>query len=88
MINPYLCINKIFREKNQKCLGCYFSTKTMKAIRYCLMNKNTYVMALLMIYENSGKYIGKVYRVLSCVVYTLIDNYVCIYYISCQTKTL
>ena len=88
MINPYLCINKIFREKIQKSLGCYFPTKTMKAIRYCLMNKNTYVMAIIMIYENSGKNIGKVYRVLSCVVYTLIDNYVCIDYLSCKLKTL
>ena len=28
------------------------------------------------------------YRVLSCVVYSLIDNYVCIDYLSCQLKTL
>ena len=28
------------------------------------------------------------YRVLSCVVYTLIENYVCIDYLSCQSKTL
>ena len=88
MINHYLHINRVFREQVQKSLGCYFSTKTMKAIRYCLLNKNTYVMALIMIYENSGKGIRKVYRVLSCVVYTLIDNYVCIYYLSCQPKTL
>ena len=45
-------------------------------------------MALIMIYENSGKYIRKVYRVLSCVFHTLIDNYACIYYLSCQPKTL
>ena len=55
MINPYLHINRIFREQVQKYLGCYFSTKTMKNIRYCLMKKNTSVMALIMIYENSGK---------------------------------
>ena len=28
------------------------------------------------------------YRVLSCVNYTLIDNYVCIDYLSCQSKKL
>ena len=30
----------------------------------------------------------KLYIVLSCVVYTLIYNYVCIDYLSCQSKTL
>ena len=30
----------------------------------------------------------KVCRVFSCVVYPLIDNYVCIYYLLCQSKTL
>ena len=28
------------------------------------------------------------FRALSCVVYTLIDNYVCIEYLPCQSKTL
>ena len=88
MINPYIHINRVFREQVQKGLGCYLSTKTMKAIIYFLLNKNSYVMALIMIYENSGKGIRKVYRMLGCVVYTLIDNYVCIYYLSCQPKTL
>ena len=60
----------------------------MKTIRGCLLKKNTYVMALIIIYETGGKDIRNVYRVLSCVVYTLIDNYVCIYYLLCQSKTL
>ena len=76
MIKPYLHINRIFREQVQKSLGCYFPTKTMKAIIYCLLNKNTYVMALIMIYENNGEIAKTLYRVISCVVYTLIENYV------------
>ena len=36
------------------------------------------------VYENNGEKPKKVYRVLSCVVYYLIDNYVFIGYISCQ----
>ena len=52
------------------------------------MKNNKSVMALIIIYENSGKDIIKVYGVLSCVVYNLIDNYVCIDYLSCQPKTL
>ena len=34
------------------------------------------------------KYPKKVHRVISCVVYSLIYNYVCIEYMSCQSKTL
>ena len=84
MINPSLHINRIFIEQFQKCLGCYFSINTIKTIRDCLLKKNKYVMALINIYENNGKYTRTVYRVLSCVVYTLIDNYVCIDYLLCQ----
>ena len=40
-------------------------------------------MALILIYETVGISIKKVFRVLSCVVYTLVDNYVCIDYLSC-----
>ena len=60
MINNFLYINRLFREQAQKCLGFSFYTKTMKNIRYCLLKKNISVMALIMIYENSGKAIGKV----------------------------
>ena len=49
------------------------------------MKKNTSVMALIMIYEINEE---KFYRVLSCVVFNLIDNYVCIDNLSCQSKTL
>ena len=65
IINPSLSINRVFREQVQKCLGFYFFINTMKTIRYCLLKNNTSVMAIILIYENSGKYIGKVYRVLS-----------------------
>ena len=74
MINPSLRVNRIFVEQVQNFLGCSFSTKTMKTIRDFLLKNNIYVMALMMIYETVGKDIRKVYRALSCVVYTLIDN--------------
>ena len=88
MMNHSININRVFREQVQKCLGCYFYTKTMKNIRDYLLKKNKYVMELKTIYENSGKDIITVYRVLGCVVYTLIEKYVCIDYLSCQSKTL
>ena len=88
MINPSLHIKRVFREKVQKFLGCYFSIKTTKKIRYCLLKKNKSVMELIINNENNGKDTIKMYRVLICVVYTLIDNYVCIDYLSCQSEIL
>ena len=68
--------------------GLLFSYQDNKTIRYCLLKKNISVMALIILYENNGKYTRKVYRVLGCFVYTIIDNDVCIDYLSCQSKTL
>ena len=45
-------------------------------------------MALIMIYETVGISIKNIFIVLSCVVYTIIENYVFIDYMSCQSKTL
>ena len=52
------------------------------------MKKNTSAMALIMIYENNAEIEKTVYIVLSCVVYTLIDNYICIEYLLFKSKTL
>ena len=88
IINPCLHINKMFKTQVEKCLGCSFYIETMQTIKKILMKKNTSVMALVMIDENVGMSINKLFRVLSCVVYTPMDNYVCIDYLLCQTKTL
>ena len=45
-------------------------------------------MALIMFYDNNGIKPKKVYRVLSCVIYSLVYNYFCTDYLSCQSKTL
>ena len=45
-------------------------------------------MELRMFYEKNGLKPKKVYRVLSCVVYSIVENYVCIDYLLCQSKTL
>ena len=60
----------------------------MKTSKNCLMKNNTSVMALIMIYENNGGIAKTVYIVFSFVVYTLIDNYVCIGYLSYQSIAL
>ena len=87
IINPSLNCNKAFRVQVEKCLSVSFHSRTIKK-RDCTKNNNTCVMTLIMIYDNNGGNAKKVYRVLSCVVYSLIDNYVCIEYLSCQSKTL
>ena len=81
MINPSLHFNKVFREKIEIFLSDTFHEKTMENIKDCLRKKNTFVMALRICYENNGVKPKRVYRVLSCVLYYLIDNYVFIDYI-------
>ena len=60
----------------------------METINDCLRKKNTCVMALIIVYENNGVNAKKVYRVLSCVIYSLIKHYVCMDYQLCESKTL
>ena len=84
MIKPSLNCNKVFTEQVEKWLRVSFHSRTMETIKYFLKNKNTCDMELTMIYENNGENAKKVYRVLSCVVYSLIDSYVCIGYLLCQ----
>ena len=84
MINNLLKFNNEFITQVEKCLGISFFIMKMKTIKNCLMKKNTSVMALIMIYENIGEIRKKRYRVLSRVIYNLIENYVCIDYLLCQ----
>ena len=57
---------------------------TMRTIKDFLMKKDTCVVALILFYKNNGEIPNKLYRVLSCVVYYLMENYVYIDYLSCQ----
>ena len=76
-------------EKNlKKCLRATFHENTMENIRHVMKKKDTCVISLIMFYDSKGKNPIKVYRALSCVLYYLIENYVFIDYLSCQSKTL
>ena len=59
-----------------------FGVITQHFIKSTLANNNTSVLALIMFYETRAD--KKYYRVLSCVIYTIIKNYVCIDYLACQ----
>ena len=86
MINPSLNCNKLFREKVENLLSFSYHKKALETIRDCLRKNNTCVMALMMFYDNNVEKPKKWYKVLICVVYSLIDNYVCIDYLSRQSK--
>ena len=65
-----------------------FGKTTQPIIRNNMKNKNTCVLALVMFYETRHKNATKAFIVLSCVIYTIIENYVFIGYISCQSNRL
>ena len=52
-----------------------------------VIKKNACVIALVMFYQNRTTNPKKVFRVLIFVLYSVIDNYVCIDYLCCQSKT-
>ena len=50
--------------------------------------KNTRVLALVVFYELGNINPGKIFKVLSCVIYTIIDRYVCIDYLGTEKKKI
>ena len=78
----------MFIEQVEKCLRSTFHKNTMENIRDVMRKKDTCVIALIMFYESKSKNPIKVYRVFSCVPYSLIKKYVCIEYLCFQSKKL
>ena len=85
MINPKLNINKAFREEVLKYMNTKFGQINQPHIRTTLTKNTTRVLALLMFYE-TRKYPKKSFEVFSCVIHTIISNYVCINYLAFQSK--
>ena len=78
----------MFIEQVEKWVRATFNENKIENIRYVMKNKDTCVIALIIFYESKGKAPIKVYMVLNCVLYSIINNYVCIEYLSFQYKTL
>ena len=53
MINTSLKFNKLFRVQVEKCLSSTYHERKMETIKYCLKKKNTFVMALILVYDNN-----------------------------------
>ena len=82
MIHPNLNINKAFREQVEKIIITIFGAITQNFIIATFSNKKTRVLTLQMLYETRAENIS--YKVLSCVIYTILKSYVCIDYLACQ----
>ena len=88
MFNPNLHPNKVFREQVKACLSNSFGADTNKNINKTLMKRNTRVIELVVHYEHGTINPGKMFKVLSCVIYTIIDRYVCIDYLGTEIKKI
>ena len=84
MINPGFNVNKSFREQVEKCMYTTFGEITQPFIKSTLAKKNTSVVALIVFYDTRADYPNKTFRVLSCVIYNITKNHVCIGYLACQ----
>ena len=88
MINPNLHVNKAFRYQVEKCMNTTFGALTQPLIKSTLYKNNSSVLALLMFCETRGLNPKKTFSVLSCVIYTIIGNYVCIDHLALQSKQI
>ena len=70
------------------CLGNTFSADTNKHNNKTLMNIYTRVLALIVFNELGTFNSRKMFKMLSCVIYTIIDRYVCIDYLGTETKEI
>ena len=86
-MNPNLNRNRSFKDQAKVCLKNTFGPDTNTHIAKTLP-KNTRVLALVIFYEIGKKIIRKLLRVLSCVIYTIIDKYVCIDYSGSEKSKL
>ena len=74
MMNPTLFKNRDFKEQVKVCFKNTFGPDTTSHINKILMKKNTRVLALVIFSESGKTIIRKLFRVLSCVIYTIINK--------------
>ena len=86
MINLNLNIKKAFKEQVETFMKKTFGAIRQLFIRAKLLKKKTRVLALIMFYDTRAYNPEKYFSVLSCVIYTIIKNHVCIDCLACQSK--
>ena len=80
--------NKAFKYQVKACFKNTFGKDTNYHINTILMKKNTRVLALVVFYELRNIHPRKMFKVLSCVIYTIINRYVCIDYLGTEKKKI
>ena len=88
MMNPTLYGNRAFKDQVKLFFKHTFGPYTNSHINKTLQKKNTIVLALVIFYESGKTIIRKLFRLLSCVIYTIIDKYVCIDYLGSEKSKL
>ena len=88
MCNTTLYKHKVFNDQVKSCLGKKFGADTKKYIKDILLRPNTRVISLIVNYEHGSLSTRKLFKVLSCVVYKIIDKYVCIDYLCTEKKKI
>ena len=83
MINPDFHGNKSIREQVDKSMNDMSVAITQPFIKNTFSKNNTSVLTLLMLHETRIMNPKKCFRALSCVIYTILNNYFCIDYLSC-----
>ena len=83
MINRKLNISKAFIEQMDKCIILLLVQSHNIFLETQKKKEKTRVFVLLMFYE-IRKNTKKAFKVLSCVIYTIINNNVCIDYLPCK----
>ena len=73
-----------FKDQVRVCFRKTYGPDTTSHINTILMKKNTRVIALVIFYEIGKTNPRKMFRVLSCVIYAIIDKYVCIDYLGTE----
>ena len=81
-------VNKVFIYQVEKYMYDTFGEITQHFIKATLSKENTSVFTLIMFYETGEENHRKYFKVLSCVIYTVIKNYVCIDYLAFKLDSL
>ena len=74
VIKPTLHVNNILREQVELFLIATLNQNTMEVIKGARRKKDICIIALIMFYMTKTNNPIKVYRVLSCVLYSFIEN--------------
>ena len=79
MLNTTLYKNKAFKDQVKACFKKTFGKYNNSHINSILQKQNTGVLTLVIFNELGNINPRKMLKLLSCVIYTIIDRYVCIY---------